>query len=60
MKGALPCYFSSPLKKLQVFFSSMDDQWCSFVTKDCITALKLFPAVCCYGWRGQIGIELKL
>ena len=29
----------------------------SFVNKDYLMALKLFPAVCCYGWQGWKWIE---
>ena len=30
-------------------------QWISFVTKDCVTALKLFAVVCCFGSEGRDG-----
>ena len=37
------------LKKLNGVFVSIE--WSSFVIKDYIMALKLFPVVCCCGWQ---------
>ena len=33
--------------------------WCSFVTKDYITALNLFTIICFYRWLGWKWVELK-
>ena len=45
-------------KKLGVFASiEFQKQWSSFVIKDYLKALKLFPVTCCYGWQGWKWIE---
>ena len=54
-------YCSITLKKRTLVFTSKETPkyWPSFVTKDFITALKLFPVVCCYDGEDGGGLKLE-